>query len=133
MSRLVLDASSLIAYFQDEPGADVVAASIREGAVISAANWAEVLSKGAEAGDDPLMVVERLTAQGLSGGDLHVFPVTDEDAIVIAQLRPLTRAYGLSLGDRACLALGIRLQLPVVTTDRAWATLGLSVNVRAIR
>lgn len=58
-----------------------------------------------------------------------------EDALVAASLRPLTRRVGLSLGDRACLALAIRLGLPAATADRAWVDLAapVGVEVRLVR
>lgn len=60
-------------------------------------------------------------------------PLTDADCIEIALLRPLTKARGLSLADRACLALARRLNVPVVTADREWADLNLGVIVQLIR
>jgi ribonuclease VapC len=53
--------------------------------------------------------------------------------VVIARLRPLTRAQGLSLGDRACLATGLRLGRPVITADRSWAALDVGVTIQLIR
>jgi PIN domain nuclease of toxin-antitoxin system len=52
---------------------------------------------------------------------------------VIADLRRPTSHLGLSLADRACLALALRLGLPIVTADRAWAELELAVQVQTIR
>jgi PIN domain nuclease of toxin-antitoxin system len=62
-----------------------------------------------------------------------VVPLHEDDAVVIARLRPLTKAQGLSLGDRASLATGLRLGRPVITADRAWAALDVGVTVRLIR
>jgi PIN domain nuclease of toxin-antitoxin system len=62
-----------------------------------------------------------------------VEPFTTADAIEAARLRPLTRAAGLSLGDRACLALARRQRAVALTADSAWATLPLDVDVRPIR
>jgi ribonuclease VapC len=103
---------------------------------MSTANLGEALSKLAERGAEPGEIVARLEEQGLLGGLLDVEPLTIEDAVTIAELRPLTRDHGLSLGDRACLALGIRLGLPVMTADRAWVELeGVidGVKVYAVR
>ncbi len=134
MSSVVLDASALLAYLHDESGAEVVAEILSsEEAVISAANWGEVLSKVAELGEDPQRLANHLRAKGLLGGAIEVVPLTEADALITAQLRPLTRAQGLSLGDRACLALAIRLGLPVITADRTWAALNLDCDVRLIR
>lgn len=97
--------------------------AVAHGASISAANLAEALSKLAERGADPSEVLTGLQSRGVVGGLLGVQPLTIDDALAIAELRPATKEHGLSLGDRACLALGLRLGLPVVTADRAWVAL----------
>lgn len=129
----VLDASALLVYLQDEPGADRATAALERGCAISAANWAEVLSKLADAGKDPDEVTATLTKQGLLDAAIHVVAMDEKAACVSARLRPLTRKAGLSLGDRACLALGQLLDLPVLTTDRAWRQLALGIQVVVIR
>jgi PIN domain nuclease of toxin-antitoxin system len=126
----VLDASALLAYLNDEPGASVVEHALVRRSAISAVNLAEVLSKLAEIGEDPNEVSE--TLQGL-GGRLAVFPLTADDAIMIARLVQSTKSRGLSLGDRACLGLALRLQVPAVTADRAWLRLKVAAKVEAIR
>ncbi|PKB82434.1 MAG: VapC toxin family PIN domain ribonuclease [SAR202 cluster bacterium Io17-Chloro-G9] len=130
---VVLDASAMLAYLRGESGAHRVAEAITGGALMSAANWTEVLSKAAEEGQDPEEFTVWLQTQGILGRGVEVLPLTAIDATIIAKLRPLTRSAGLSLGVRACLALGMRLQLPVLTADRIWAGLGLDVDVRLIR
>jgi ribonuclease VapC len=132
-TRSVLDASALLAYLQGEPGSSTVETALAAGAVISIVNYAEVLSRLADAGEDPATGNHRLSEQGLIGGLLEVVPLTEEDAVAIAQLRASTRAHGLSLGDRACLATGLRLGWPVVTADRTWALLDVGVTVQLIR
>jgi ribonuclease VapC len=129
----VLDASALLAYLGNEPGADVVADAIAGGATISAVNLGEALSTLAVRGSDPAEVASGLTDRGLLGGAIAVEPFTTTDAIDVARLRPLTHSAGLSLGDRACLALGRRLSTPILTADQAWTGLTLDVDVRAIR
>lgn len=131
--RAVLDASAFLAYLQDEPGSDAVADAIADGAAISAANLAEVLSRVTAHGADPVRLLRRLTERGLIEGAVEVEPLTTADAAEIARLRPLTRDAGLSLGDRACIALARRLELPALTADRAWAALDLGVELRQIR
>jgi len=133
VSSAVLDASALLAYLRDEAGADAVAGAIGEGAAISTANLAEVLSRLADRGADPQRVERQLTERGLLDGAVAVEPLTKSDAVEIARLRPLTREHGLSLGDRACLALARRLDVPAVTADSAWSQLELAVRLRQIR
>ncbi|MGH8248164.1 MAG: type II toxin-antitoxin system VapC family toxin [Gammaproteobacteria bacterium] len=129
----VLDASALLAYVLNEPGAEQVAAAIRQRAAIGAVNWAEVLSKLSDRGVRPDHAIRSLAHQGMLGEGLIVHPVDEATAREIALLRPLTKSRGLGIGDRACLALARELDLPVLTTDRAWARLGLGVNIRVIR
>ncbi len=133
MSSFVLDASALLAYLRDEPGALVVENALTQGAYISIVNWTEVLSKVADLGEDPEALSQRLENEGILRNSLEILPLTEEDALLIAQLRPLTKSAGLSLGDRSCLALGKRLGLPVLTADRSWTTFDLGVEVRPIR
>jgi len=128
----VLDASAALAYLRDEEGAERVAEALGDGAVMSAANWAEVLSKVADLGEDPEALEARLLAEGLIGSALEIVPLEPRDAAAIARLRPVTRAAGLSLGDRACLALAARLDLPALTADRAWMGLDLGTEVEPI-
>ena len=115
---VVLDASALLAFLLDEPGADVVEQAILEGAAISTVNLAEVLTRQADLGGEPGFTIP---------DTLTVEPFTVDDAIVSARLRTRTKALGLSLGDRACLALRHRLELPVLSGDRAWRDLPDSV------
>ncbi|MEQ8971615.1 MAG: type II toxin-antitoxin system VapC family toxin [Coleofasciculus sp. C1-SOL-03] len=129
----VLDASALLAYLQGEPGSDRLAEILVQGAVISAINWAETLSKLAERGQDPDTIVTQLIDLGVLNNALSIYSVDEELARDIAKLRPLTRSLGLSLGDRACLALALKLNLPALTTDRIWENLNLSVQVQVIR
>jgi len=103
------------------------------GSLMSSVNLAEVLAKLADAGADPDQATAILVERGILGGTVEVEAFTDADALASARLRPLTSAAGLSLGDRACLALAARLGLPVLTADRVWASLGPAVNVQVIR
>lgn len=121
----VLAASALLAYLLDEDGSDRVEDVLAAGAVVSAANLAEVLSKLADHGIDPAGLAAELAAEGILGGLLDVRPLDADDAVVIGWLRPQTRTHGLGLGDRACLALGLRTGWPVLTADSAWAGLRL--------
>ncbi len=129
----VLDASALLAYLNDEAGADQVEDALRRGSAITAVNFAEVLSKLAEVGEDPQEVSENLKRRGLLGGNLVVASLSADDAVMIAKLHRTTRTHGLSLGDRACLGLALRLRVPALTADRAWSRLKVAVKVEAIR
>jgi PIN domain nuclease of toxin-antitoxin system len=130
----VLDASALLCFVFDEPGAENVEAAFADRAVIGAVNWAEVLSKVADVGGDPGEMTARLEGHGVLDDALRVVELTAADGLAIARLRPRTRDLGLSLGDRACLALAQRLGLPVLTCDRAWAhVMDAGVAVELVR
>ncbi len=133
MSSAVLDASALLAYLRDEPGAEAVADAVAAGAAISTVNLGEVLSRVADRGGDPGDVAQRMTDEGLLGGAIAVEPFTSADAIDVGRIRPMTRTHGLSLGDRACLALARRLALPAITADKTWSKLDLGIEVQQIR
>jgi PIN domain nuclease of toxin-antitoxin system len=125
----VLDASALLAYLRDEEGAELVADAIAGGAMMSTVNLAEVLSRAADHGADAASLADDLAARGLLGGPIVVEAFTAADAVDVARLRPVTRAAGLSIGDRACLALARRLGAPAMTADTAWAGTELAVGV----
>lgn len=123
----VLDASAVLAFLQSEPGSDQVEATLPE-AVISSVNWAEVVQKSIAAGVDTAGLREDLEALGLT-----ILPFTAEEAEIAARLWQQTRQVGLSLGDRACLSVGIRLETVVLTADQIWTTLDLPITVHSIR
>lgn len=127
MKETVLDATALLALLQEEPGAETVAEAIPQSS-ISAINLAEVVGKLVDSG-----MPEEAVRTALSGLGIEVIPFDEDLAYRTGLLRPLTRPYGLSLGDRACLALGQRLGRPVLTADRVWASLKVGVKVRVIR
>ena len=130
---LVLDASALLAYLKGEPGAETVRDALADGCTMSAVNWAEVLSKVAELGKPSGELVAELTERQLLGPALQIVPFEQDDAPLVGDLRPRTRHLGLSLGDRACLALGQRLGSAVLTSDREWEKLGEDFEIRVIR
>lgn len=129
----VLDASALLAHLNEEPGAVVVREAMEAGAAISVANWAEVLTKLAERGEDPEVAVAEMKGAGLVGAVVTIEPITEVDCIAIARLRRSTKAQGLSLADRACLALAERLGAQAVTADREWGKAAVGARVRVIR
>jgi len=124
---VVLDASAVLVLLNGEPGMAVVA-EVLPRAVIGAVNISEAVAILAE-GSMPGPAIQ----EAIEGLRLDIVPFDAELALAAGLLRPLTRSAGLSLGDRACLALGMRLQLPVLTTDRIWAGLDLDVEVRLVR
>lgn len=118
-----LDASALLAYLQDENGAEAVEAALADNARCSAANWSEVAQRVlASSGNWDL---DRAL---LLSYDLRIEPVTAADAEWAAQR--WVRGEGLSLADRLCLALGERLDSPVLTADGAWGSQGRVVQIR---
>jgi PIN domain nuclease of toxin-antitoxin system len=127
MTETVLDASAIIAIFKQEPGWERVV-PLLEAARISAVNLTEVATLLARMDKSYREVVEHL-----DGLQLTVMDFDRSRAIAAGLIEPRTRHRGLSLGDRACLALGIELGMPVVTCDRAWRDLDVGVEVRMFR
>ena len=112
---VVLDASALLAFLSGETGAERVEVRMAEGAMVSSVNLSEVVAKLNERGM-PLSEIKS-TVDDL-GLDIATF---DEAlAYVAGELRKLTSHAGLSLGDRACLALGIQKGYTVLTGDKRW-------------
>jgi len=120
MIKHVLDASAVLAVLNGERGEKKVIPILGE-SVISSVNLTEVAAKllEAEMGEADA----RLAVSVLGIGEIADF--TEDLAWDAARLRPLTRQYSLSLGDRACLALAIRLNVPTVTADKEWSKLKL--------
>jgi PIN domain nuclease of toxin-antitoxin system len=100
-----------MALLHDEPGSSVVVEAIAAGTTISVVNWAEVLSKVAGEGDDPELVASRLSVTG-EEVVIWIEALTAADCMEVGRMRPVTKAQGLSLADRACLALAERLGVP---------------------
>lgn len=129
--RAVLDASALLAYLQDEPGSEYVE-KVLDHAAISTVNLAEVLTIALHRrGQSPSVLRPQLLALGI-----QPFDFTAQDSVEVAQLWVRTRRQGLSLGDRACLALGKRLGAKVLSAERQadWRRLGLKdVEIETIR
>lgn len=118
MIKNILDASAVLAVLNGEPGQKKVIPLLTESA-ISSVNLTEVAAKLLEVGMDEAGA--RLAISVLGIGEIVDF--TKDLAWEAARLRPLTKQYGLSLGDRACLALAINLKLPAVTADKEWSKL----------
>jgi len=122
-----------MAVLHAEDGASVVIEAIGEGAAVSVVNWAEVLSKLAEAGKDPEVAAAELRRAEGSRRALSIEPLTAADCVAVARLRPVTKRQGLSLADRACLALAERLGVPALTADRKWLEADVMAEVQLIR
>jgi len=126
MSDVVLDSSAVLALLANEPGTDVVEAAL-PGALLSTVNLAEIVAKLCERG----MPAEEATSLIYSIG-VEIAEFDAEQATRSGELRASTRSAGLSLGDRACLALAQVRELPVLTADTAWGQLK-HLDIRLIR
>jgi PIN domain nuclease of toxin-antitoxin system len=127
MSRIVLDASAVLAVINREPGSEKLTPALLSEAVASTVNLAEVHSK--------------LVSRGWTSGEAwedassplrDVAPFDQEQARIVGDLVPQTESLGLSLGDCACLALGIVLNAPVYTADKSWKKLKLGLAIHVI-
>jgi ribonuclease VapC len=125
----VLDASAVLTLLYREPGHELVA-ELLVGALISAVNWSEVVQKLAQRGvRDPAAVTAGLLVLGA-----EVVPFRRSDAETAAALWPAGRSGGLSLGDRACLAIASTVPTGfAVTADTAWAEVDMGVEIRVVR
>jgi ribonuclease VapC len=128
MSRVVLDASAILALLNHEPGSDRLTLELLSNSASSAVNLAEVQAKLVIAGANP----DEAWEDALSPVREAV-PFTPEQAKLAGSLVNQTRSLGLSLGDRACLALGFTLKAPIYTADKSWKHLKLGLRVHVIR
>lgn len=124
---VVLDASAVLALINDEPGAAAVRAVVR-GAAISSVNLAEVGSRIVDLGEPAASAIDLLQRLGLRIVEFDTVLATSS-----IELRSPTKRKGLSLGDRACLALAVREEAIAVTADRAWAGLQVGCEIKLIR
>jgi PIN domain nuclease of toxin-antitoxin system len=127
MTRSVLDASAILAFFHKEPGWEAVGAALPDG-IVSSLNLAEVVTRLTLSGGTPSQI-----SAAWDDLQLLVEPFDDGRARVAGLIVGKTRPFGLSLADRACLALALELGLPAVTADRAWRKVDLGVEVVLIR
>jgi ribonuclease VapC len=128
MNRIVLDASAILAVLNREPGADKLTAQLLSTGVASTVNLAEVQSKLVDRGigADAAWIATLSSVQ-------EAVPFTTEQAKIAGHLITETRPLGLSLADRACLALGLDLKAPVYTADRSWKNLKVGIRIHVIR
>ena len=128
MNRTVLDASAILAVINAEPGAEKLTSDLLADAVASAVNLAEVQTKLVSRGWTSDEAWEDATSP-----IREVLPFDEEQARMAGDLVIQTRHLGLSLGDRACLALGIALKVPVYTAEKAWKKVKVGVRIHVIR
>lgn len=128
MSRIILDASALLAILNQEAGADKLTPELLSAAASSTVNLAEVQAKLVDRGVRPDAAWEATLSP-----IREAVSFTPEHARIAGGLIGQTRGHGLSLGDRACLALGLASKAPVYTADRSWKNLKLGVEIHVIR
>jgi ribonuclease VapC len=128
VSRIVLDASAILTLLNNEPGAEQLTPELLSNAICSTVNLSEVQTKLVSAGGEP----EEAWEDALSP-IRNAEPFTVEHAKIAGSLVTQTRVLGLSLGDRARLALGLALKAPVYTADKSWTKLKLGVRIHVIR
>jgi ribonuclease VapC len=128
MNRIVLDASALLALLNGEPGTEPLTPELLTDAASSTVNLAEVQSKLVLRGIDPDDAWEAALTPIREAVSFDA-----EQARIAGALAAQTRSLGLSLGDRACLALALSLRAPVYTTDRSWKKLKLGVSIHVLR
>jgi PIN domain nuclease of toxin-antitoxin system len=127
MSNVIMDASAILAFLNQESGSEQII-DLMKNATISTINLSEVIAKLTDIG-----IPESEILQILSDLRLNIIPFDERQAQIAGMLRPITKPFGLSLGDRACLALGLVLNQPVITADRQWSQLNLKLKIRVIR
>ncbi len=124
---IALDASALLAFLFREAGHELVAAHI-DNCCLSAVNFSEVIGRFVQDGHPAELALQRIAAS-----KIEIVPFAGAEAALAASLLPLTKAAGLSLADRACLALALSRQIPALTADRAWLDVVVGVQVLTIR
>lgn len=124
MSECVIDTSAVMAYLNDEAGADLAEEWLDKGAAISALCVQETIANLVRRDVDRDSALEMIEALGL---EVHVLDL--DLAVDAGALIALTQSKGLSHGDRACLALARRLQRPALTADTAWVDIADDVGV----
>ena len=127
MNKVVLDASAVLALLNDEVGAKIVQECL-PGAIISSVNFGEVVTRLALLGMPDNEIRETLNILALD-----IFPFDEEQSFLAGFLAIKTKPFGLSLGDRACLALALKTGSEALTSDKVWQTLEIGADVRVIR
>jgi PIN domain nuclease of toxin-antitoxin system len=128
VSSVVLDASVVLAIVHQEPGAERLTPNLLSESAISTVNLAEAQSKLVLSGWSAYEAWLDATSPVS-----EIIPFTVTQARTAASLITQTRPLGLSLGDRACLALALEMKAPVYTADRSWKKLKLGIRIHVIR
>jgi ribonuclease VapC len=129
MPTYVLDTSALLAWILREPGGDATAALLAQTCRLSAVNLSELVAKLLDSNhQSPQLIGQQLRTLGID-----IVPFSETQAITAGLLREQSRALGLSLGDRACLALAIEHNAIVLTADQIWQSLSLPIEIINIR
>ncbi|MFZ0478388.1 MAG: type II toxin-antitoxin system VapC family toxin [Terriglobales bacterium] len=128
MKKIVLDASAMLALLNEEPGSEKLTPEMLNNSIGSTVNLAEVQTKLVSRGE----AANEAWEDALSAIQESV-PFTEEQAKIAGGLAAQTRSLGSSLGDRACLALGLVSKAPIYTTDRSWKDLNIGVRIHVIR
>ncbi|MCX6053549.1 MAG: type II toxin-antitoxin system VapC family toxin [Chloroflexi bacterium] len=127
MNDYVLDASALLTLLNAEKGADLVQELLPR-AVISSVNLAEVVTRLSLLNMPEIEIHEILNPLGL-----EIIPFDEDQAFQAGVISKITQSLGLSLGDRACLALAVTTHKNVVTADRIWKELKLGLEIQLVR
>jgi PIN domain nuclease of toxin-antitoxin system len=120
----VLDTSALLALLIGEPGAARIERAVGAGAAVSTLTVQEAVSKLVERG-----MPEADAAAAVKGAGVAAHDLTVSLAVAAGGMFPKTRHHGISHGDRACLALGRALGVPVLTADKAWSAVAEDLEV----
>lgn len=124
---VVIDASAILAILQDELGGEYAYTQAR-GALLSTVTYSEVLVKISDKG----LPIDRFVRL-LAKLELMLVPFGEAEARAAAAIRPQTRGYDISFGDRACLSLALERGLPLLNCDHDWAKLDLGIELWMIR
>ena len=128
MNRIVLDASAILAVINNELGAEKLTPDLLARAVVSTVNLTEVQTKLLSRGWTSDAAWEDATSPVR-----EIVAFDEEQARIAGDLSAQTRHLGLSLGDRACLALATVLNVPVYTAEKLWKKFKISVKVHLLR
>jgi ribonuclease VapC len=127
VGEIVVDASAALAFLRNEPGGERVPSFLARG-TMSVVNYAEVAQRFWRDDLDPTQRLADLTDLGL-----QVVRLESDVALLAAELIRKTKPFGCSLADRICLAEGLVRNLPVLTADRPWDQIGLTVRIERLR